>query len=100
MKSDGEDGNGLGTPFENQHQGSQDRPFAGIPKVREREGDQGTPGIVPKRVAELHYIKNWRPTTLLNCNYIIAVKALTNQLKNVLPHLINNNQTSFMKIGS
>ena len=53
-----------------------------------------------KKVAELQYINNWRPITLLNCYYIIAMKALANQLKNVLPNLINNNQTSFTKIGS
>ena len=42
MKSEGEDGHGYGTPFPNQHQVSQDRPSTGIPRVREREGDQGT----------------------------------------------------------
>ena len=50
MKSEGEDGDGWGAPFANQHQGSQDRPSAGIPRVREREDDQGTLGVVTTRL--------------------------------------------------
>ena len=46
MKSDGKDENGQGTLFANQHQVSQDRPFAKIPWVREIKGNQKTPGIV------------------------------------------------------
>ena len=50
MKSEGEDGDGQGTLFANQRQGSQDRPSAGIPAVRERESDQGTLGVVTTRL--------------------------------------------------
>ena len=52
---------------------------------------------IPKNDAEPYFIKNWRPLTLLNCDYKIAVKAIANRLKNVLPTLINHDQTGFLK---
>ena len=53
--------------------------------------------LIPKKDAELYFIKNWRPITLLNTDYKIAAKALANRIKSVLPSLINNDQTGFMK---
>ena len=50
MKSEGEDENGKGTPFAKQHKVLQDRPSAGIPRVRERESDQGTLSVVILRL--------------------------------------------------
>ena len=32
--------------------------------------------LIPKKDAEPYYIKNWRPLTLLNCDYKIAAKAI------------------------
>ena len=32
--------------------------------------------LIPKKDAELNAIKNWRPLTLLNCDYKIATKAI------------------------
>ena len=34
--------------------------------------------LIPKKSEELYYIKNWRPLTLLNCDYKIATKAIAN----------------------
>ena len=45
---------------------------------------------------EPYYLKNWRPITLLNCDYKIAAKAIANRLRNV-PKIINNDQTGFLK---
>ena len=53
--------------------------------------------LIPKKDVEPFYIKNWRPITLLNTDYKIAAKAIANRIKTVLPKLINNDQTGFMK---
>ena len=41
--------------------------------------------------------QNWRPVTLLNIDYKIATKAISNRMKNSLPKLISSDQTGFMK---
>ena len=51
----------------------------------------------PKKDAELYFIKNWRPITLLNTDYKIAAKSIANRIKLVLPNLINHDQTGFLK---
>ena len=53
--------------------------------------------LIPKKDADPHLIKNWRPLTLLNCDYKIATKAIANRLKNVIPKLIDNDQTGFIE---
>ena len=45
-------------------------------------------GIIPKKDANLNSIKNWRPLTLLNCDYKIATKAIASRIKMVLPKLV------------
>ena len=37
--------------------------------------------LIPKKDAEPYFIKNWRPLTLLNCDYKIAAKAIAGRLK-------------------
>ena len=53
--------------------------------------------LIPKKNSITHYVKNWRLITLLNCDYKIASKAIANRLKAVLPSIINNDQTGFLK---
>ena len=53
--------------------------------------------LIPKRSEELFYVRNWRPLTLLNCDYKIAAKAIVNRIKIYLPKLVNNDQTGFIK---
>ena len=53
--------------------------------------------LLPKKNKPRQYLKNWRPITLLNCDYKIAAKSIATTLKKVLPHLINNDQTGFLK---
>ena len=53
--------------------------------------------LIPKKSEELYYIKNWRPLTLLNCDYKIAAKTIANRIKINLPKLIDNDQTGFIK---
>ena len=42
-------------------------------------------------------LTNWRPISLTNADYKIISKALALRLKNVLPKIINPNQTGFVK---
>ena len=63
---------------------------SGCLSVTER---QGVIKLIPKKDAELHFIKNWRPITLLNTDYKISAKSIANQIKLVLPNLINHDQT-------
>ena len=53
--------------------------------------------LLPKKDKPRQYLKNWRPITLLNCDYKIAAKSIATSLKKVLPYLINNDQTGFLK---
>ena len=53
--------------------------------------------LIPKKDVEPYFIKNWRPISLLNCDYKIAAKAIANRFKHVLPNLIDNDQTGFLK---
>ena len=38
-------------------------------------------------------LKNWRPTSQLNLDYKITTKALSNQIRKVLPNILNEDQT-------
>ena len=53
--------------------------------------------LIPKIDADPHLIKNWRSITLLNCDYEIAAKAIANHTNKVLPKVISNDQTGFLK---
>ena len=53
--------------------------------------------LLPKKNKPRQYLKNWRPITLLNCDYKIAAKSIATRIKKILPHLINNDQTGFLK---
>ena len=58
---------------------------------------RGVIKVIPKKDAELHFIKNWRPITLLNTDYKIAAKSFANRIELVLPNLINHDQTGLLK---
>ena len=58
---------------------------------------RGIVKLIPKKEAELILIKNWRPLTLLNCEYKIASKAIVIRIKNFLTKLISDNQTGLLK---
>ena len=58
---------------------------------------RGIISLIPKKDKALQELKNWRPITLLNCDYKIASKAIASRLKAVLQNLIDNDQTGFLK---
>ena len=54
--------------------------------------------LIPKKDADPSLIKtDWLPISLLNCDYKIAAKAITNRLKQILPKIIDIDQTGFPK---
>ena len=52
--------------------------------------------LIPKKDANLNSIKNWRPLTLLNCDYKIATKAIASRIKMFLRKLVSGDQTGFI----
>ena len=53
--------------------------------------------LIPKKNKPTNLLKNWRPITLLNCDYKIATKSIASRIRKVLPKIINNDQTGFLK---
>ena len=58
---------------------------------------RGLISLLPKKNKILYQLKNWRPISLLNCDYKIATKAIAVRMKTVLPSIINPDQTGFLK---
>lgn len=52
---------------------------------------------IPKGNKDREFIENWRPISLLNVIYKIGSTCIANRLKLVLPSLINEDQTGFIK---
>ena len=53
--------------------------------------------LLPKPDKDTSHLKNWRPISLLNTDYKIASKAIANRIKSVLPNIITESQTGFIK---
>ena len=52
---------------------------------------------IPKENKNRHFLKNWRPITLLNTVYKIASGSIADRIKKVLSKLISTNQTGFIE---
>jgi len=57
---------------------------------------QGVITLIPKKDKDPKLIKNWRPITLLNSDYKILTKYMTEFLKLHLSELIHSNQKGFL----
>ena len=66
-------------------------------KMLHSSAKQGIITLIPKIGRDLLYIKNWWPIVLLNTDYKILSKVVTNRIKSVLPNLIHMDQTGFLK---
>ena len=53
--------------------------------------------LIYKNKGNIDYLKNWRPITLLNIDYKILTKILTNRIKNIETDIINNLQSAGIK---
>ena len=58
---------------------------------------QGVITCIPKENKPKHFIKNWRPISLLNVAYKITSACIAARIKNVLPNIIHESQKGFMK---
>ena len=58
---------------------------------------QGSIVLIPKKDKNPRLLKNWRPLSLMNCDYKIVAKAIANRIKSCLPDIIHTDQTGFMK---
>ncbi len=53
--------------------------------------------LLPKKGKNRFFLKNWRPISLLNTYYKIIAKILAMWLQLVLPNIINDDQTGYLK---
>jgi len=58
---------------------------------------RGVISLLPKGNKDVHYLSNWRPITLLCCDYKLISKVLSTRVKNTLQYLIHSSQTGFVR---
>ena len=58
---------------------------------------QGIIICIPKENKPKHFLKNWRPLTLLDIVYKMASGTIANRIKLVINKLISKDQTGFIK---
>jgi hypothetical protein len=53
--------------------------------------------LIPKGNQDKRLLKNWRPISLLNCDYKILAKVLASRLQKVVSGIIHSNQTGYIR---
>ena len=61
------------------------------------EQKRGLINLIPKKKKNRLILKNWRPISLLNTDYKLLAKILASRLQEVLPYIINQDQTGYLK---
>ena len=61
------------------------------------EQKRGIITLLPKKHKNRLLLKNWRPISLLNTDYKIIAKMLAIRLQEVLPSIINDDQSGYLK---
>jgi len=52
--------------------------------------------LIPKKDKDLRLLKNWRPVTLLNTDYKILTKTLSNRLQQVISKIVHTDQVGYI----
>ena len=79
-------------PFMNLINYIDSQPSASLPQTLRN----GILNLIPKQGKDQRYLKNLRPITLLNSDYKLIEKVISNRLRLVLPDIIHTDQTGFM----
>jgi len=58
---------------------------------------QGIIKVIPKKREDKSFLENWRPLSLLNVDYKIATKVIAHRISSVLPIIVNEDQTRYVK---
>ena len=58
---------------------------------------RGVLTLIPKKNKNIRELKNWRPLTLLNCDYKIFAKLMATRLQSVLSDIISTDQSGCIK---
>lgn len=58
---------------------------------------EGLISIIYKEKGDIRDLKNWRPITLLNCDYKIMTKVMANRIKDVSNNLVSADQSCGLK---
>ena len=58
--------------------------------------NQGIITCIPKPNKPRHFLKNWRPNSLLNVIYKLISSVIANRIKSVLYKIISNDQKGFI----
>ena len=61
------------------------------------EQKRGVINLIPKSGKDLRFLSNWRPISLLNTDYKILAKLLAKRLQPILPDIIDNDQSAYIK---
>ena len=61
------------------------------------EQRRGVITLIPKKLKNRLFLKNWRPISLLNTDYKLIAKTLASRIKKVLNTIIDEDQTGYIK---
>ena len=58
---------------------------------------QGIIKVISKTRKDKSFLENWRHLSLLNVDYIIAVKAIAHRISKLLPTIVKEDQNGYVK---
>lgn len=57
--------------------------------ILDKNARRGVITLIPKKQKDLSLVENWRPLTMLNCDYKILAKTMALRMQPLLPNLIH-----------